>query len=75
VSPKSTKVIVISICITRLENAILQVQARFVGQRRQPRATSASTCKTFSSRVIHKKFSTDSLFKAKYNHFFKKLPK
>jgi hypothetical protein len=42
------------ICITRLENAILQVQARFLGQRRQPRPTSASICKTFSSRVIHK---------------------
>jgi hypothetical protein len=27
----------IVICITRLENAILQVQARFVEQRRQPR--------------------------------------
>jgi hypothetical protein len=56
-------------CITRLENAILQVQARLVGQRRQPRPTSASTCETFSSRVIHKNFSADNLFKAKYNHF------
>jgi hypothetical protein len=36
-------------CITRLENAILQVR---------------STCKTFSSRVIHKSFSADNLFKA-----------
>jgi hypothetical protein len=27
----------IVICITRLENAILQVQARFVEQRRRPR--------------------------------------
>jgi hypothetical protein len=44
----------IVICITRLENAILQVEARFVEQRRQPRRTSASTCKTF---------------KAKYNNF------
>jgi hypothetical protein len=34
---------IIVICITRLENAILQVQARFVGQRRQPKPTSAST--------------------------------
>jgi hypothetical protein len=34
--------------------------------------TSASTCKTFSSRVIHKKFSADNLFKAKYNNFCKK---
>jgi hypothetical protein len=65
--PSGTKYVVI--CITRLENAILQVQARFVGQRRQPRPTSASTCKTFSSRVIHKIFSADNLFKAKYNHF------
>jgi hypothetical protein len=64
-------------CITKLENAILQVKARFVGQRRQPRPTSASTCKTFSSRVIHKKFSADTLFKAKYVCiiiFVKKLP-
>jgi hypothetical protein len=29
-------------------------------------ATSASTCKTFSSRVIHKHFSADNLFKVKY---------
>jgi hypothetical protein len=34
--------------------------------------TSASTCKTFSSRVIHKNFSADNLFKAKYNNFCKK---
>jgi hypothetical protein len=60
---------IIVICITRLENAILQVQVRFVEQRRQPRRTSASTCKTFSSRVIHKIFSADNLFKAKYNNF------
>jgi hypothetical protein len=59
----------IVICITRLENAILQVQAQFVGQRRQPRPTSASTCKTFSSRVIHKKNSADNLFEAKHYHF------
>jgi hypothetical protein len=59
----------IVICITRLENAILQVQARFVGQRRQLRPPSASTCKIFSGRVIHTFFSTDNLFKAKYNNF------
>jgi hypothetical protein len=46
--------------ITRLENAILQVQTRFVG------GTSASTCKTFSNHVIHNIFSADNLFKAKY---------
>jgi hypothetical protein len=28
-----------------------------------------SPCKTFSSRVIHKIFSADNLFKAKYNNF------
>jgi hypothetical protein len=57
----------IVICITRLKNAILQAQARFAGQRRQPGPTSGSTCKTFSSRVIHKHFSVNNLFKAKYN--------
>jgi hypothetical protein len=57
------------ICNTRRENGILQVQTRFVGQRRQARPTSASTCKTFSSRVIHKFFSADNLFNAKYNNF------
>jgi hypothetical protein len=54
----------IVICITRLENAILQVQARFVAE-----AHSASSCKTFSSRVIHKIFSADNSFKAKYYLF------
>jgi hypothetical protein len=62
-------VLIVTCITTKLENAILQVQARFVGQRRQPRTTSASTCKTFSSRVIHKHFSADNLFKAKYNNF------
>jgi hypothetical protein len=52
--------IAIVICIARLENAILQVQARFVHKR--------ETCKTFSSRVIHKNFSADDLFQAKYNN-------
>jgi hypothetical protein len=64
-----TKTRQIVICITRLENTILQVQAQFVEQRRQPRRTSPSTSKTFSSRVIHKNFSADNLFKAKYNYF------
>jgi hypothetical protein len=55
------------IYITRLENAILQVQARFAKQSVSRGVTSASTCKTFSSRVIHKTFSFDNLFKTKYN--------
>jgi hypothetical protein len=35
------------ICITRLENAILQVQARFVEQRRQPRRLARVLAKHF----------------------------
>jgi hypothetical protein len=60
---KDKNIVIVICCITRLENVILQVQARFVEQRHQPRPTNASTCKTFSSRVIHKKFSADNLFK------------
>jgi hypothetical protein len=37
---KQPSKIVICICITKLENAILRVQAWFVGQRRQSRPTS-----------------------------------
>jgi hypothetical protein len=45
----------------RPENTILQVQVRFVHK--------CETYKTFSSRVIHKNFSADNLFQAKYNNF------
>jgi hypothetical protein len=37
------------------------VRARFVGRGLSRGATSASTCKTFFSRVIHKTFSVDDL--------------
>jgi hypothetical protein len=39
--------------MTRLENAILQVQARFVKQRVSRGVTSAGTCKTFYNPEIH----------------------
>jgi hypothetical protein len=42
----------IVICITRLETVILQVRAPFVGRGVNLGVTSASTCKTVSSRVI-----------------------
>jgi hypothetical protein len=43
-------------CITRLENASLQVEASLRGR--------GVSRKTFSSRVIHKSFSADNLLKA-----------
>jgi hypothetical protein len=65
---------VIVFCITRLENVIVQVRARLVGRGVSRGATIGSTCKTFSSRVIHKIFSTDDLFKAKHIIFVTILP-
>jgi hypothetical protein len=54
----------------KARNAILQVQVCGLWNRGASRgATSASTSKTFSIRVIHNIFSADNLFKAKYNHF------
>jgi hypothetical protein len=43
------------------------------GRRGVSRGATASTFNTFSGRVIHKTFSVDNLFKAKYNNCCKNI--